>query len=389
MHHFSSLPPLSLYLHFPWCVRKCPYCDFNSHELRGALEADRYVEALLTDLEQDLPRVWDRPVRSIFLGGGTPSLFDPASIDRLLSSLRARLTLAPGAEITLEANPGTVEAARFAEYRATGVNRLSLGIQSFADRQLQQLGRIHDRREAIRAAELARKAGFDNLNLDLMFALPGQTVETAIEDLATAIALQPGHISWYQLTIEPNTLFYHQPPALPEDDTAWAIQCKGQSRLAAAGYTQYEVSAHAQPGRQCRHNLNYWRFGDYLGIGAGAHDKISDPQRQCIERRWKVKHPQAYLDRVAAGQPVAGSRQLDDSDVVLEFMMNALRLNDGFTVGTFTAHTGLSADCLVNRITPALQRGWLEQDSRGIRATGEGRRFLDDLVGLFVPDDEY
>ena len=387
MPRFASLPPLSLYIHFPWCVRKCPYCDFNSHELRETLEADRYVDALLADLEHDLPRIWGRPVRSVFMGGGTPSLFDPASIDRLLSGLRARLTLVPDAEITLEANPGTAEAGRFAEYRAAGVNRLSIGIQSFDNDQLQKLGRIHDRREAIRAAEMARAAGFDNLNLDLMFALPGQTVATALGDLAMAIDLEPVHISWYQLTIEPNTLFAHRPPDLPDEDTAWAIQEEGQSCLAAAGYTQYEVSAHARPGNECRHNLNYWQFGDYLGIGAGAHDKISDPQRQCIERHWKVRHPQAYLDKVPTGEQIAGSRQPGDTETGLEFMMNALRLNAGFEPDTFMRHTGLSLDRLADPLCVAQQRGWLERDEAGIRATATGRRFLDDLVGLFVPDD--
>lgn len=387
MPQFFNLPPLSLYIHFPWCVRKCPYCDFNSHELRGKLDENRYVDALLEDLEQDLPKVWGRPVGSIFLGGGTPSLFDPAAIDRLLSGLRARLSLAGKVEITLEANPGTTEHGRFSEYRNAGVNRLSLGIQSFQDHQLQQLGRIHDRREAIRAAEAARTSGFDNINLDLMFGLPGQTVGAAMNDLVTALELEPSHVSWYQLTIEPNTRFHHQPPALPDEDTSWAIQLEGQSCLAAAGYTQYEVSGYAQPDRQCQHNLNYWYFGDYLGIGAGAHDKISDHLQQCIERRWKSKHPQAYLDKVASGDHISGRRTVEEAELIFEFMMNALRLNNGFDVDTFVNNTGLSADILATSLIPAQQRGWLEQDAGGIRATPIGRRFLDDLVGLFLPDD--
>ncbi|MCG6887204.1 MAG: radical SAM family heme chaperone HemW [Proteobacteria bacterium] len=388
MPHFSALPPLSLYIHFPWCVRKCPYCDFNSHELRGALDENRYVDALLADLDQELPRIWGRSVGSIFMGGGTPSLFGPAAIDRLLSGVRARLPLNGKVEITLEANPGTTEQDRFTEYRAIGVNRLSIGIQSFQDHQLQQLGRIHDRREAIRAAEMAHAAGFDNFNLDLMFALPGQTVAAANQDLATAMALDPAHISWYQLTIEPNTQFHHRPPALPDEDLTWAIQHEGQSRLAAAGYTQYEVSAYARTGRQCRHNLNYWQFGDYVGIGAGAHDKISDHLQQRIERRWKVKHPQTYLDGVNSGQHIAGNRHLDEAEIVLEFMMNALRLNAGFDEGMFVHHTGLSGDALAIHLAPALQRGWLEQDKTTVRATSTGRHFLDDLACLFLPDDK-
>jgi oxygen-independent coproporphyrinogen-3 oxidase len=291
-------------------------------------------------------------------------------------------------EITLEANPGTTEQDRFTEYRAIGVNRLSIGIQSFQDHQLQQLGRIHDRREAIRAAEMAHAAGFDNFNLDLMFALPGQTVAAANQDLATAMALDPAHISWYQLTIEPNTQFHHRPPALPDEDLTWAIQHEGQSRLAAAGYTQYEVSAYARTGRQCRHNLNYWQFGDYVGIGAGAHDKISDHLQQRIERRWKVKHPQTYLDGVNSGQHIAGNRHLDEAEIVLEFMMNALRLNAGFDEGMFVHHTGLSGDALAIHLAPALQRGWLEQDKTTVRATSTGRHFLDDLACLFLPDDK-
>lgn len=302
----TTLPPLSVYVHIPWCVRKCPYCDFNSHEMKGrepkdALPEGAYVDALLRDLEQDLPRVWGRRVVSVFIGGGTPSLFSAEAIDSLLSGLRARLAINANAEITLEANPGTAEQARFSEYRAAGVNRLSIGVQSFDDDLLQGLGRIHGRREAIAAAEMAHAAGFDNFNLDLMFALPQQTPAQASEDVATAISLEPTHISYYQLTLEPNTLFHVQPPVLPDEELAWQIQQAGQYQLAQAAYGQYEVSAYAKPERQCSHNLNYWQFGDYLGLGAGAHSKISDAAQQSITRLAKQRHPQAYLE--TAGMP--------------------------------------------------------------------------------------
>jgi len=299
MFQFTALPPLSLYIHFPWCVRKCPYCDFNSHAVRGDLPEDQYIDALLADLESDLPRVWGRPVRSVFLGGGTPSLFSPEAIERLLAGVRARVTLVPEAEVTLEANPGTVETERFRGYRAAGVNRLSIGIQSFQPEQLQKLGRIHGRDEALAAAQAARAAGFDNFNLDLMFGLPQQTLDEALADLRTALALNPTHLSLYQLTLEPNTLFHAQPPELPDEDVLAAMQEALQAELADAGFTQYEVSAYARAGRRCRHNLNYWQFGDYLGIGAGAHAKITDADG--ITRLWKVKQPRNFLE--TAGTP--------------------------------------------------------------------------------------
>lgn len=387
----TTLPPLSVYVHIPWCVRKCPYCDFNSHEMKGrepkdALPEGAYVDALLRDLEQDLPRVWGRRVVSVFIGGGTPSLFSAEAIDSLLSGLRARLAINANAEITLEANPGTAEQARFSEYRAAGVNRLSIGVQSFDDDLLQGLGRIHGRREAIAAAEMAHAAGFDNFNLDLMFALPQQTPAQASEDVATAISLEPTHISYYQLTLEPNTLFHVQPPVLPDEELAWQIQQAGQYQLAQAAYGQYEVSAYAKPERQCSHNLNYWQFGDYLGLGAGAHSKISDAAQQSITRLAKQRHPQAYLETAGTPAGVQTERVLTRADAGLEFMMNALRLNQGFAPALFTAHTGLPIQLLETPLRQAEERGLLEWTLEHIRPTEQGARFLDDLLALFIAD---
>ena len=385
MLQFTQLPPLALYIHFPWCARKCPYCDFNSHEVRGELAEIAYINALIADLEQELPRIWGRSVSSIFMGGGTPSLFSVSSIDRLLSSLRARLTFAPNIEITLEANPGTVEHNRFAEFHASGINRLSIGVQSFQNSQLEHLGRIHNGKDAIRAVEAAHKAGFENFNLDLMFALPAQNQQAAKDDLQTAIGLSPSHISYYQLTIEPNTLFHKRPPVLPSDDLAWAMQCEGQAQLAGAGYTQYEISAYAQVGRQCRHNLNYWQFGDYLGIGAGAHDKITDMAQQTITRCWKVKHPDAYLENAATQQRIAGTYTLSQDDATLEFMLNALRMTSGFNSDLFQLHTGLPLSGIEAAMQKAVSKGWLVHNSEHIQPTEEGQRFHNDLVTLFLP----
>jgi putative oxygen-independent coproporphyrinogen III oxidase len=385
MFQFSQLPSLGLYIHFPWCVRKCPYCDFNSHEVREELAESAYIDALIVDLEQELPRIWGRSISSIFMGGGTPSLFSANSIDRLLSDLRARLTLAPNVEITLEANPGTVERERFAEFRAAGINRLSLGIQSFQDPQLQLLGRIHDSKDAIKAVETAHAVGFDNFNLDLMFALPAQTRQTAQADLQTALSLAPSHLSYYQLTIEPNTLFHSQPPELPDDDLAWAMQSEAQVGLAEAGYTHYEVSAYAQPGRECRHNRNYWQFGDYLGIGAGAHEKITDMAQQSITRSWKVKHPDLYLKTAATEQRIAGSNQLKQEDIILEFMLNALRLTRGFTTELFQQNTGLPLSSVTTTLQQAVEKGWLYWQKDRIYPSEEGQRFHNDLVALFLP----
>jgi oxygen-independent coproporphyrinogen-3 oxidase len=386
MFQFSVLPPLAVYLHLPWCIRKCPYCDFNSHELKAELSEQAYVDALLRDLEQDLPRVWGRRVVSVFIGGGTPSLFSAESIDRLLSGLRARLNINADAEVTLEVNPGTAEQARFADYHAAGLNRLSIGVQSFDDNCLQRLGRIHDRHAAIRAVEMAHHAGFDNFNLDLMFALPGQTPAQALDDVATAIDLEPTHLSYYQLTLEPNTLFHARPPVLPDNDVAWQMQQAGQMRLAGAGFAQYEVSAYARVNRQCTHNRNYWQFGDYLGLGAGAHAKITDAAQQSITRLAKQRHPQQYLDTAGNPQNIQSEHVVTRNEAGLEFMMNALRLTDGFEPALFPAHTGLPVSVVEVPLRAAEAAGLIEWTRDCIRPSVKGRRFLDDLLGLFVSE---
>lgn len=387
MFQFTRLPPLALYIHFPWCVQKCPYCDFNSHQLNATLEEDQYIDALILDLEQELPRIWGRTIQTIFMGGGTPSLFSPESLDRLISAIRARLMLSADAEITMEANPGTIEAERFYEYFDIGINRLSIGVQSFHDDQLAALGRIHDRKQAIKAIETAHAAGFSNFNLDLMFSLPGQNRKSALEDVQTAIDLEPAHISYYQLTLEPNTLFYKFPPTLPDDDTAWDIQDAAQSILASAGYTQYEVSAYAKNNQRSRHNLNYWTFGDYLGIGAGAHDKISDAQQQSITRQWKQKHPERYLDTITTDARIAGSRILDTKETVFEFMMNVLRLSEGIETELFSRHTGLPLILAEPGLKKAQKQQWLNWDNHNITPTRHGQQFLNDVLEVFLPHD--
>ena len=378
-------PPLSLYVHMPWCVRKCPYCDFNSHQGKGELPFDGYVDALLRDLDHDLPLVWGRTVHSVFFGGGTPSLFPPEAIDRFLQGAGSRLRFAPGLEITLETNPGTAEHGRFEHYRAAGINRISFGIQSFDDESLKKLGRIHDSREAEYAVKLAQDAGFDNFNLDLMYALPGQTLAMAEHDLQRAFALQPAHLSHYQLTLEPNTVFFSRPPqGIPDDDHAWDMQEHCQALLADAGYQHYEVSAYARPGRRCAHNLNYWRYGDYIGIGAGAHGKITMGATQQILRRWKIKHPTAYLG--AAGTPAAigGDDDITPDRRPFEFMLNALRLQEGFALADFTATTGLPVSSIAAALEHALQRGWLEVSDTHVRPTALGRRFTNDVIEAFL-----
>ena len=381
-------PGLSLYIHIPWCVRKCPYCDFNSHARGAELPETDYVAALMADLEQDLPLVWGRPVHSIFFGGGTPSLFSARAIGDILDGVGARLNLAPGLEVTLECNPGTAEHDRFEGYRAAGVNRLSFGIQSFDDGCLERLGRIHNAAEAEAAVRMAKAAGFDDFNLDLMFALPGQTLDMALRDIERALAQEPTHLSHYQLTLEPNTVFAAKPPAgIPDEDGAWDIQDACHQRLSDAGFASYEVSAWARPGHQCRHNLNYWRFGDYLGIGAGAHGKVTLPAEERILRRWKHKHPARYLETAATSERIGGDEDISPAQRPFEYMLNVLRLVDGVPASDFEARTGLPLDQLQGPLEEARNRGWLVADSRRIQPTELGRRFTNDVISLFLAAD--
>jgi len=374
-------PPLSLYIHLPWCVRKCPYCDFNSHAAQGIPET-AYIDALLLDLERALPDIWGRKIHTVFFGGGTPSLFSADGIDRILTGVRTLTQLLPGAEITLEANPGTVEAAKFKGFREAGVTRVSLGIQSFNPRHLQALGRIHDDNEARRAAELAA-THFDTFNLDLMFALPGQTLAEALADIETALAFQPPHLSAYHLTLEPNTPFGHTaPPNLPDDDLAADMQLAIEARLSEAGMQHYETSAYARPHHASRHNLNYWQFGDYLGIGAGAHSKLSFHNR--IVRQMRVKHPQQYMDAVKAGTHIADTRTLTRADLPFEFMMNALRLNEGVPAALFEERTGLPLIVCMAALERARAQDLLEADPIRLKPTLQGQRFLNDLLELFL-----
>jgi len=375
--------PLALYVHVPWCVRKCPYCDFNSHVLRGTLDEAAYLGALVADLERDAPLAGGRSVASVFIGGGTPSLVSGSFVGRLLDAVDRQLALAAGAEITLEANPGTAEAGRFRDYRTAGVNRLSLGIQSLDDRHLAALGRIHGRAEALAAVDLARAAGFGNLNLDLMHALPGQTVAEALADLDEVLALGPEHVSWYQLTIEPNTAFAAAPPAVPDEDRVAEIQDEGLSRLAAAGLEHYEVSAHARPGFRCRHNLNYWEFGDYLGIGAGAHGKLTLADGR-VQRRWKVRHPADYLAWAGCDAGVAGAVVLGPEDLPIEFALNALRLANGVPMALYPARTGLATATLAAGRDRGLALGLLDPHPDRFAPTLLGGRFLNRLIGLFA-----
>jgi len=379
----AVLPPLALYVHIPWCVRKCPYCDFNSHQRDDALPEAAYVDALVADLEGLLPSVWGRRVSSVFIGGGTPSLFSVGAIERLLSEVRARVVLEPEAEVTLEANPGTAEAARFRGYRDAGVNRLSIGVQSFDDAMLQRLGRIHDGNEARRAIEMARGV-FDNLNLDLMYGLPGQTLAMARADMAEALRWETTHLSAYQLTIEPNTAFYSKPPQLPEHDDCADMQRMVEESLAAAGLQHYETSAFARPGARCRHNLNYWQFGDYLGIGAGAHGKISFPDR--VTRHARIKQPREYMDSALQGGSMVEDRSIHAKSLPFEFMLNALRLVEGFEVELYQARTGLPISAIEPRLAEAEKRGLVERSATHIGPTERGRLFLNALIELFLPD---
>jgi putative oxygen-independent coproporphyrinogen III oxidase len=399
----GSRVPLSLYIHIPWCVRKCPYCDFNSHGLRAPLPAHEYVVALMADLDGDLADFADaligREIVSVFFGGGTPSLFPPDAIARILAGAAERLPLARDCEITLETNPGTVEHGRFDGYLQAGVNRISFGVQSFDDEKLRALGRIHSATEAEAAVKLAQDAGYDNINLDLMYALPNQQVEGALADTERAIALDPAHISHYQLTLEPGTPFAKRPPPLPDHDAGWDMQEACERRLAEAGYQQYEVSAYARPNQRCRHNVNYWEFGDYLGIGAGAHGKVSGPgtrdsgpgEARCgyaVRRRWKVRSPRAYLQHAGAPQRIGGDETVAAQQLPFEFMLNALRLHAGIAADEFAARAGLPLAAIERPLGEARKRGWLSNDPARLQTTPLGRRFLNDVLASFLPEPE-
>ncbi len=384
-----AAPPLSLYVHIPWCVKKCPYCDFNSHARESAMPVDAYIDATLADLDRDIERfhaaLAGRNVLSIFFGGGTPSLFAPDEIARLIDGAAARLAFRDGIEITMETNPGTVEHGRFDAYLRAGVTRISFGVQSFDDDKLRRLGRIHSSGEADRAIKTAQDAGFDNINLDLMYALPEQALEGALADVERAVAFAPTHVSHYQLTLEPNTLFAAKPPPLPDIDAAWDMQEACQRALADAGYAQYEVSAYARDGRRCAHNLNYWAFGDYLGIGAGAHGKITAADGR-VGRSAKVKLPRSYLERAARREPFGTFDVVAKEQLPFEFMLNALRLDEGVAIDAFERGTGLARSDIARPLAEARQRGWLESDVHALRPSESGRRFLNDLIALFLPD---
>ena len=382
----QALPPLSLYVHLPWCIKKCPYCDFNSHEWRDdsqGMPEQRYIDALLADLEASLPLVWGRPVHSVFIGGGTPSLFEPASIDRLISGIRARLPLEAEAEITMEANPGTFEKDRFKAFRAAGVTRLSIGVQSFNDQHLKALGRVHNRDQAMAAVEEAQTA-FDTFNLDVMYALPGQTLADLTQDIETALSFKPPHVSIYHLTIEPNTMFAKHPPVLPADDDAYAMMDLISDMTASHGLQRYEVSAYAKPGHRCWHNLNYWQFGDYLGIGAGAHSKLSFAHR--ITRQVRYREPQLYLAQAMKGEPVTQNEEVSREDLPFEYMLNALRLKEGFSLTDYMVRTGLAVTSIQKGLADAEAKQLIARDLNKVRPTERGFDFLSDLQALFLAD---
>jgi putative oxygen-independent coproporphyrinogen III oxidase len=383
MLQLTAQPPLSLYVHLPWCLKKCPYCDFNSHEVRASeLPEQRYLQALVADLESALPLVWGRPVHSIFIGGGTPSLFSPEAINRLLGDIRARLPLEADCEITLEANPGTFEKDRFRAFRQAGVTRLSVGVQSFNDTHLAALGRIHDSGQAVAAVEEAAVA-FDTFNIDLMYALPGQTMAQLEQDMVQALAMMPPHLSVYHLTIEPNTYFARFPPRVPDDDSAYAMLDRITEMTAGAGMDRYEVSAYARPGHRCWHNLNYWQYGDYLGIGAGAHSKLSFPHR--IVRQVRFREPRLYMDHAIAGNALAQDQEVARDELPFEFMLNALRLRDGFALAQFVERTGLPLSAIEQALQEAQRKGLIDRDLARVRPTERGFDFLSDLQGLFLP----
>ena len=383
-YRFETLPPLSLYVHIPWCVRKCPYCDFNSHAAPEGLPEAEYIDALLRDLNADLEAVQGRPLTSIFFGGGTPSLFSPDALGRILRGIEARIPFAPDIEITLEANPGTVEQSRFQGFWDAGFNRLSLGVQSFHEPHLQTLGRIHSGDDAQRAIEQAQRAGFTNFNLDLMHGLPDQTPQQALADLRLALSHGPQHLSWYQLSIEPNTEYYRRPPQLPDDEILWDIQEQGQALLAEAGMSQYEVSAYARPGREARHNLNYWQFGDYLGIGAGAHGKLTLPAENRVTRLWKTRNPSHYLSRLH--QYHAGTENIAPQDMPFEFMMNALRLNQGVDELLYVQRAGLPLATLEPALQQARRDGLMAPQR--LQASAQGFRYLNDVLARFIADED-
>lgn len=379
-HHLLKLPPLSLYIHIPWCIRKCPYCDFNSHAAMNELPEKEYVAALLADLDTDVYAVQQREIQTVFIGGGTPSLLSVQAYQALLEGLKARLVFSPDIEITLEANPGSFEAEKFSGYRTLGINRLSLGIQSFREQHLQKLGRVHDRNQALSAIKEAQMVGFDNINLDIMHGLPDQSLDQALADLETAFSFNPQHISWYQLTIEPNTEFYKRPPQLPHDEILWDIQEAGINALSQQGYQQYEISAYAQAGKEARHNINYWRFGDYLGIGAGAHGKITLLDNQSIVRTQKTRLPKDYLNM--DNPSLSLKRNISQEEVGLECLMNGLRLNQGISIYDFESRTGVTVDQLKEPLEKAQALGLLEVDNR-VYATEKGRQYLNNLLALF------
>ena len=381
---FHQNPPLSLYVHLPWCVKKCPYCDFNSHETASLTEEDAYIEAVIRDVETELPRIWGRTISSVFIGGGTPSLFSADAIEKLMSALRARLNIHPEREITMEANPGTAEAEKFKAYRQAGINRLSIGIQSFNDGHLKSLGRIHNSKEALRAIDLAKSAGFENINLDLMFALPEQSIDDALDDLKIAVEQIPTHISWYQLTIEPNTVFYSKPPKIPNDDDSFLMQEQGQAYLENNGYMQYEISAYAKDKATSLHNLNYWQFGDYLGIGAGAHGKITNVAQGKIERFVRHKIPKRYIELAGSDTVITETKTLNRNDLPLEFMMNAMRLKSGIDSSLFLQRTALPLKSIEKNLSLAAEAGLLDWQLDNIKPTQFGQRYLNDLLEMFV-----
>lgn len=383
MLNFNQPLPLSLYVHIPWCVRKCPYCDFNSHEAKGSVPEEIYTAALLQELDSRLPLLQSRSIKSIFFGGGTPSLFSAQAIANILNGIEKRIHFNPDIEITLEANPGTLEQARFSGFRQAGINRLSLGIQSLQDDKLKSLGRIHDTAQAIKAIQIAKQCGFTNFNLDLMYGLPQQSLEDALADLQLAMSFEPSHLSWYQLTIEPNTVFYKQTPALPPDDLTWDMQLAGQALLKQSSFQQYEISAYAKPAKQCVHNYNYWEFGDYLGIGAGAHSKITDITTGRVLRFAQVRQPKDYL-QIEKRQPIH-SQEVSTPDLAFEFMLNALRLTQGATITQFTQHTGLLLQEIDDTVKLAKERGLMIHDSHQLCATELGMKFLNDLTAMFLP----